>query len=116
MLFFLIFIICAILQLVLPWWIIMLIPFALAIWKGEKGSKTFLSAFGAIFMCWFLFAFFIHFKTEGILTDKVAEMLMVKSPVILIFITGIIGGLAAGLAALTGYYCKTAIAKKEEQS
>ncbi|POY38424.1 hypothetical protein C3K47_03220 [Solitalea longa] len=96
----------------LPWWIIMVIPFILALWKSEKGSKTFISAFGAIFLNWFLYAFFVHFKTEGILTVKVAEMLTVKSPVVLIFITGIIGGLAAGITAITGHYCKNLIKKQ----
>ncbi|UKJ08749.1 hypothetical protein [Solitalea lacus] len=108
MLFILILIICTILQFFTPWWVVMLVPFLLALWKSEKAGRTFLEAFGAIFLCWLVYSFFIHFKTAGILTSKVAEMLMVKSSMVLIAVTAIIGGLSAGLAALTGYFCKKA--------
>lgn len=114
MIFFLILIICAILQFFLPWWIIMLVPFLIAIWKGEKAGRTFLAGFAAVFITWLCYSLYIHFSTGGILTGKVAEMLVVKSPMVLILVTSIVGGLAAGISALTGYFCKEALKPKSK--
>lgn len=96
-------------QFFLPWWIIMVAPFIIAIWKGERAGKSFLAGFAAVFITWLCYSLFIHFSTGGILTGKVAEMLTVKSPMVLILVTSIVGGLAAGTAALTGYFCKVAL-------
>jgi hypothetical protein len=114
MLFILILIIATIAQFFLPWWVIMVIPFLLTIiWKGEKGNKSFLAGFAAIFVSWLIYSLILHFKTDGILTDKIAEMMMVKSPMLLIFAGSLIGGLAGGLAALTGTYFKQLFAEKK---
>lgn len=117
MIFFLaVLVICSVLQFFLPWWVIMLVPFLLALWKSEKAGSTFLSAFGALFTCWLIYSFIIHFKTEGILTSKVAEMLMVKSSIVLILVTAIVGGLASGLAAITGHYFKKAFESSSQSN
>ena len=113
MLFILILIIATVAQFFLPWWVIMVIPFLLTIWKGEKGNKSFLAGFAAIFVSWLICSLILHFKTDGILTVKIAEMMMVKSPMLLIFSGSLIGGLSGGLAALTGTYFKQLFAEKK---
>ncbi|SMO79000.1 hypothetical protein [Solitalea koreensis] len=106
MLFILILIIATIAQFFLPWWVIMLVPFLLTLWKGEKGNHSFFAGFVAIFISWLIYSLILHFRTDGILTGKIAEMMMIKSPMLLIFAGSLIGGLAGGIAAITGTYLK----------
>jgi|SRR2546428_762038 len=113
MLFILILIIATIAQFFLPWWVIMLVPFMLTLWKGEKGNRSFLAGFAAIFLSWLIYGLILHFRTNGILTGKIAEMMMIKSPMLLLFAGSLIGGLAGGLAALTGTYFKQLLVDKK---
>jgi len=45
----------------------------------------------------------IHFRTDGILTSKIGEMLMLPLPILMVLITGLIGSLVGGLAAGAGF-------------
>ena len=58
-----------------------------------------------IFWClstWGGQALYVHIANEGILSTRIAEMLGVGSPLIVVLITGVLGGLVSGLATLTG--------------
>lgn len=112
MLFLLIAIISLILQLFLPWWIIAPLAFLLAAWKAKSAKNAFLSAFLAIFLLWTITAFIYSLPNEHILANRVASMLTLPSSssswLMVLIISGIIGGLAAGFSALAGHYSKKA--------
>jgi hypothetical protein len=93
-------------QFFLPWWIIAIVAFGVAFWRATTGSNAFWSGFLAILVVWSLMATFIHVRTEGILTGRVAALFNLPASFLLILVTATIGGLVAGVAALSGYYMR----------
>jgi len=59
------------------------------------------------FLLWEILAWWIDNKNDGILSQKIAQILPLGgSTVFLILITSLIGALVAGLAALTASYLR----------
>jgi FtsH-binding integral membrane protein len=91
----------------LPWFIFVFCAFIVAIAIPQKPGKAFLSGFIALFLLWAIMAFTIDKANEHILAKKVAQILPLGgSYIALILITGLVGGLLAGLAALTGSFVR----------
>lgn len=116
MLFLIILILSLILQFFLPWWIIAPIAFGLSLWIGRSGKQAFGSAFLAIFILWVIIGLVQTLPNENILANRVGNMLKLPNSslnwVFVLIISGIIGGLASGLSALSGFYVKDAFGKK----
>lgn len=73
----------------------------------QKAGKAFLSGFVGLFLLWSVLAFLKDNANEHLLATKVAQILPLGgSYIVLILVTGIIGGLVSGLAALTGSYIR----------
>ena len=95
--------------LFLPWWGIAVASFLAAIVVYQKAGFAFLSAFFGLFLLWSTLAFWIDTKNESILSMRVAELLGIgNNSFLLILITGMIGGLVGGIAALPGSFLRTA--------
>ncbi|GGK82954.1 hypothetical protein ACD591_14370 [Rufibacter glacialis] len=103
MLFVLILVVSLLAQFFLPWWSIALVCFALAFWKARYGGQAFLAGFLAIGLTWLGGALFWHLATDGLLSSRVAAMLTVNSPWILMAVTVLVGALVGGTSALSGY-------------
>lgn len=118
MLFIFILIISLILQLILPWWIIAPVALILSAWKATSGKQAFGHSFLAIFTLWIVAGLIRSIPNENILANRVGEMLMLPFEglnwLIVLLVTGLIGGLAAGFAGLTGFYLRD-ITKKDNQ-
>ncbi|WP_192822876.1 hypothetical protein [Rufibacter sp. LB8] len=110
MLFLLILLLSLIAQLFLPWWTIAIICFALAFWKAQHGGKAFLAGFAGIGLTWLGAALYWHIISDGILSERVATMLFVNSPWLLIIATVVIGGFTGGLSAVSGFLVRRALA------
>lgn len=95
------------LNLFLPWWSIALPGVLLGYLFKQKGAASFGWGFLALFVLWGGQALYIHFANDGILSTRIAEMLGVGSPFLVILITGILGGLVSGLATLSGSLLNT---------
>ncbi len=115
MLILLITIVCLVLQLFLPWWIIALVAFAMAIWKARSAGHAFGAGFSAIFLLWIIMALIHSIPNENLLANRVGRMLMLPDLsfnwILVLLITGVIGGLAAGLSALAGFYTRQVFSK-----
>lgn len=111
MLFLLIAILSLILQFFLPWWIIAIIAFGAAYWKASSGKIAFLSGFLAILTLWTIMSAFIHIRTGGVLSDRIAALFFLPSPLLLIIVTALIGGLVGGMAALSGFFARQLFVK-----
>ncbi len=103
---FLILISAFLLNLFLPWWSIAIPGLVFGFWFNEKAGPSFVFGFLALFLLWGAQALYIHFANDGILSTRIAEMLSVGSPYLVVLMTGIIGGLVSGLATLTGSLVK----------
>jgi hypothetical protein len=113
MLFFIILIVSLIVSFVLPWWIVAIISFLAALWIAKGSANAFWSAFVAIFIVWILQAMFKSVPNDQILATRVANMLPLGGHwILLVLITGLIGGLVAGMAGLTGALFKKTFAKE----
>ena len=116
MLFLLIAVISLILQLFLPWWIIAPLAFGLAFWKAKSGKNAFASAFFAIFVVWIVAGLIHTIPNENILANRVGTMLNFPYTsmnwILVLLLTGIIGGLASGFSALAGFFAKDTIGGK----
>jgi hypothetical protein len=91
-----------ILNIFLPWWSIAIPGLILGYQFKLKPIPSFLWGFHGVFFLWAGQALYFHIANSGILSSRIAEMLGVGSPWIVIFVTGVLGGLVSGLATMTG--------------
>ena len=90
------------------WWFFAVIAFIVALLVHQKSGKAFLAGFLGLFILWAGLAFWIDLKNESILSSKIAQLLPLEgSSILLILVTGIIGGLLAGFAAMSGSYLRS---------
>jgi hypothetical protein len=94
------------LNLFLPWWSIAVPGLIFGYLLDEKALTSFGWGFLALFLLWGGQSLYIHFANDAILSTRIAEMLSVGSPLLVVLITGIIGGLVSGSATLTGSLVK----------
>lgn len=91
----------------LPWWSVALAGFIVAIVIPQRPFKSFLSGFLAIFLLWVGLSLWIDQANQGILLQRVAALFKLGNASWLLFlITGLLGGLLGGLAALTGSFVR----------
>ena len=93
--------------LYLPWWGIAIAAFIVSALIPQKPFYAFLSGFIGVFLLWEILAWWIDSKNNGILSQKIAQVLPLGgSTILLILITSLIGATVAGLAALTASYLR----------
>lgn len=118
MLFLFIFLVALVLQLFLPWWIIALAAFALCFFRAVSGGHAFRHSFAAIFILWSGVALYQTVQNQNLLARRVGEMFMLTSEnnwIVLVLITGLVGGLAAAIAGLAGYYSRAAFSDRHKK-
>lgn len=89
-----------------PWWGVLIPTFITGIWLLNGSFRAFIIGFSGAGLAWFFQALYIHIANEGILSSRIAEMMGVGSPWVVLLITFIVGALAGGIGALTGYLLK----------
>ena len=89
-------------QMLFPWWIVVIAPGLVSLFLHSKSSSSFVSGFLGVGLVWFVLAWYTHEKTEGVLSEKIASLFSLSDAIHLIVLTGLVGGLAGGLGALTG--------------
>jgi hypothetical protein len=90
-----------------PWWGFAITTLLVAVLVHQKAGKAFLAGFLGIFLLWAGLAWWMDMKNNGILSHKIAQILPLSgNSLLLILVTGIIGGLVAGFAAMSGSYLR----------
>lgn len=82
-----------------------MVAFAVGFLVKQNGFASFLSGFAGVFVLWILYAFIQSTANDNLLAHKVAALLQAltfNSLIVLYILTGIIGGLVSGFAALSG--------------
>lgn len=96
-----------------PWWAIAIVAFAVNLLIYQKPLMAWLSAFLAIFILWIAISFFISNNNEHALAHKISILILkMDSPAVLILVTGLIGGLVSGFAAIAGNYWRSIFVRK----
>lgn len=94
-----------VLQLFLPWWVIAPVAFIAGYAFKQGGFSAFSAGFLAIFILWVAYAYKLSAANEHILATRITEVLkqLTGGKMAMLFVlTGLIGGLVSGFAALTG--------------
>jgi hypothetical protein len=93
--------------LFLPWWSIAITSLLVAVLVHQKAGKAFLSGLLGVFILWGGLALWIDIKNDGVLSKKIASVLPLGgNSLVLILVTGLIGGLVAGMAAMSGSFLR----------
>lgn len=92
-----------VLSLFLPWWSVMTAALATSLFIPLKKAAVFFVPFLAILLFWAVYCFMLSSANDFTLAKKISQLLQIGgNPYLLILITGVIGGLAAGIAAVFG--------------
>ena len=89
-------------ELFLPWWAVVICAFLIGVILPTKGFNDFLGGFLGVGLLWLIFAWMIDADTNSILSQQIATVLKVNSALVLVAVTGLVGGLLGGLGALSG--------------
>lgn len=99
------------LQSFLPWWIIIVVSFAVCGIVGKTSRISFLQPFLAIFLLWTALALYKSIPNHHILANRIAEMFGVHQWYFILAITSILGAFVAGISGLCGYHFRKSILK-----
>lgn len=94
------------LQLWLPWWILVVISWLLGYIAIPK--KSFLIGFFSNAAVWFGYSFLIDMRNHSLLSEKVAELTGLHYVTILILILSVFAGFMGGLACMSGKWIRQA--------
>lgn len=94
-------------SLFLPWWSVMLAGFLAALLIPLKRASVFFVPFLAVLVFWVIYAFVMSSGNDFTLAKRIAVLLPLGgNAYLLMLVTGIVGGLATGIAAVFGKQCK----------
>lgn len=91
-----------ILQSFLPWWTMAIGAFATGLYFRQNGVLSFFAGLLGVGLLWYGMAWYADSSTNSILSEKMAAILPTKTVGMLLLVTAFIGGLAGGLASMTG--------------
>lgn len=90
-----------------PWWSIAIVAFLVAALIPQSPGMSFLTGFIALFLLWGVLSFWISSSNEHVLAHKISLVILkLDSPYLLMLATAFIGGIVAGLAAMTGSFLR----------
>jgi hypothetical protein len=97
----------------LPWWAIAPIA-AVVVWLfPQTGLSAFLAGFLGGMLLWGLHAFLLNSANEGVFSAKIGQIFQGLSSNNLLLTTALMGGVLAGLGALTGQWANDLRANTE---
>jgi hypothetical protein len=91
----------------LPWYSFAITSFIVGIAIKQKSSNAFLAGFLGVAILWIILAALKDIPNEHLLSTKVASLLPLGgSWIVLLLVTGLVGGLVSGFAALTASFLR----------
>ncbi|MEM7484925.1 MAG: hypothetical protein AAF348_06920 [Bacteroidota bacterium] len=103
----------ALLSLFLPWWSVMTAALVTSLFIPLKKVAVFFVPFLGILLFWSVYCFVLSNANDFTMAKKISQLLQIGgNPYVLILITGVVGGLAAGITAIFGKQIATLGSKK----
>ena len=116
MVFLVILILSFIFQMILPWWVIVIISFATCGLIGKTGKIALWSPFFAILLLWVALALYKSIPNDNLLAGKVAQTFGLSAWWQILAITALAGAFIAGVAGFCGFqFRKSVLAIKGKQ-
>ncbi len=98
---------CFVICLYMDWWAIAIVAFIVAVVIPQSAGRSFLTGFLALLLLWGGLSFYISNSNQNILAHKVSMLIIgMDNPYLLMLVTGLIGALVGGFAALTGAFVR----------
>ena len=99
----------------LPWWSVMLAAFLAGAIVRLKNVTAFFAPFLATSLFWIAYAWVLSSSNDFILAKKISVLFSMKGNAwLLLLLTGVIGGLSAGVAGVFGNQVRAAFSKIHE--
>lgn len=99
-------------QYYLPWWTSILVALGVELVLGKAGKDAFFSGFYGISIPWMILAAYIDIKSDSVLTVRILQLFKLPQfSIILIILTGLLGGISGGVGSLTGGWLKALVKK-----
>ena len=98
------------------WWLGMVIAFIVCYTSPSSGLNAFVAGFLGVGLVWMGHAWNIDVQNESAFSNIVADIMQVGDPILLVFATGLIGGLAGGFASLSGTTFRQLFVKPKNRS
>jgi len=97
----------------LPWWGIMAAALITGFVIPLKKISVFMIPFLAVFLYWFVYSYWLSSENDFILAKKIATLFSLNANAyLLVFVTALIGGIAAGISGVFGRQIKQILAKQ----
>lgn len=90
----------------LPWWTLAPIAAAAGWLLPQSAPKSWITGFLGGFLLWSITALLADTANGSLLSARIGKLFMGLSTVELVLLTGIIGGLVAGMSCLTGRWAR----------
>jgi hypothetical protein len=90
-----------ILQLFMPWWSVAIAAAVPALVMKQSGWKSFQNGFLGVFLLWTIWSGVVYVSGGDLLASRLATLFSLPSGWLTLVLTGLTGGLAAGLSAFT---------------
>lgn len=92
-------------QLYLPFWSVAVVAFMISALIPQRPWMALLCGFAAIFLLWSGLAIYLDEANGHILSARVSLLVLkVSSPLLLVLVTGFIGGIVSGMSALSASF------------
>lgn len=96
-------ILAILLSIFLPWWSVMTAALTTALFVPLKKAAVFFVPFLAILLFWIVYSYLLSSGNDFTLAKRIAILLPLGgNPYVLMLVTGVVGGLASGIAAIFG--------------
>ena len=109
MVFLVILIASFVLQLVLPWWIMIIISFVTCGLIGKTGRVSFWQPFLAILVSWTTMALYESLPNQNLLVTRIAEMFGLHFWPLILALSSLLGSLVAAVSGYCGYHFRKAV-------
>jgi len=84
----------------------MVVPFVFGILRAKSGWYGFLLGTYTAGALWLVGSVYYYLSGSQVITQRVADILNINTPLLLIFLTAVIAAFAGGIAGTTGYALK----------
>jgi hypothetical protein len=98
----------AILQLFLPWWVIIVFAAAMGWQAGLTPLLSFFAGFIAVFTSWLILGIYRDYENSHILATRMANLFHLPHYMLYLLVAALLGGLCSGLSALSASLIKRA--------